>query len=185
MWTWLLLVVGVPLLLGWAQSRLNRGFGADAPSSVPTGAPLDEEPLWENQTESGLIGATRDDPFAPLYRWSSVGMQHASLGGDEDGAQGRFGAQTAFCPSVNIDGTPMATCHVDIEGKPYGVTDLDGSLGSTVPHHEDGLTHAHDLHSATGITDTDSFVGADWSSNATEWSSDDWSHGVGWHDSRW
>jgi len=26
------------------------------------------------------------------------------------------------CPTVNIDGTPMANCHVDFEGKPFGVT---------------------------------------------------------------
>ena len=29
--------------------------------------------------------------------------------------------QTGYCPPVNIDGTPMVDCFIDIEGKPFGV----------------------------------------------------------------
>lgn len=29
------------------------------------------------------------------------------------------------CPSVNVDGTPMLNCHIDIHGKPYGVPSQD------------------------------------------------------------
>lgn len=34
------------------------------------------------------------------------------------------------CPAVNVDGTPMLNCHIDVEGKPYGVSSLDGGLDS-------------------------------------------------------
>lgn len=208
MWTWLLLMVGVPVLLGWAQSRLYRGFGADAPSSARAGDAQDDGPPWEDQTGDGFIGTAGEDPFAPLtdvhaattgpyanawassedthaHRWSTEGMQHTSLGGDEDGALGHFGTQTAFCPPVNIDGTPMATCWIDVEGKPYGVTDMGSSLGSTMGHHDGGFTNAHDGGSATEITNTASVGGADWGDNATGWTTDDWSSAGGWHDSRW
>lgn len=28
----------------------------------------------------------------------------------------------SFSPLVNVDGTPMATPHIDVHGQPYGVT---------------------------------------------------------------
>jgi len=73
-----------------------------------------------------------DDVTSPHYRhgwhqWQALpsggsyshGWMNASA--DRDKAWDTPGS--AFCPAVNVDGTPMATCSIDIEGKPYGVTD--------------------------------------------------------------
>lgn len=208
MWTWLLLVVGVPLLLGWAQSRLYCGFGGGVPSSVGAGVPEDDEPSAGYWMKEPVVDVTGNDTLAPLTNtdthaatagahehawassddthkrnWPADDLQHTPMEIDENRALGDVVAPAAFCPTVNIDGTPMVTCWLDIEGKPYGVTDPDGPLRTTAALEDDhqAFTHNNDcaIDPAGGTSDNDC------GSGAAHWVSDDWASGNGWHDSRW
>ncbi|KLO59607.1 hypothetical protein AA671_08610 [Delftia tsuruhatensis] len=46
-----------------------------------------------------------------------------AYGDDDDGHRRRRGSDDRRGPAVNVDGTPMASAHVDINGNAYGATE--------------------------------------------------------------
>jgi len=154
-------ILGGLLLLG-AASRASESHQRAAKPWDEDDDVLDRSPRW------------RDDDEVPLHygqewrQWQATPTPGASYShgwlsasGGTDTAWESQGS--AFCPAVNIDGTPMATCSIDVEGKPYGVTDTwsddhgigDHGIGTTNDFSADNFsTHSFDndwMNASSGI----------------------------------
>jgi hypothetical protein len=151
-------VLGGLLLLGAAA-------GASEPRPYVAKKPDDDEDDIIHSSTPGLD----DDVTSPHYgqgwhQWQAVpsggsyshGWMNASADSDTTGNT----SGSVFCPAVNVDGTPMATCFIDIEGKPYGVTDIwsdQHGIGGTYDF-DHGTNTAHDFttdSSSTHLFDDD------------------------------
>lgn len=123
---------------------------------------------------SGADDTSRESSSQPPRArfWSGGGTDHDIDGGSADLAAGHGLAEptsSPIKPVVNVDGTPMMPGGlVDMEGKPFGVSDVGSGLGGGLGGWLTGIASS-DWSSGGGL-------GCDWSNDCGggSWSSHDW-----------
>lgn len=201
MWIWLILFAGLPLLLGWMQYMLLSGRWLKPPSTTDSENSDDGQfPQHDADTTGAFDSAPliqKQNPYHPYiastrHENSPVGANRSTLvssgrtpaeNSPDTPSDGLWAASTG--PWVNIDGTPMLNRQIDIEGKPYGVSNTASMSTAEEADMSDYAGSASGISPQSAQTEWDTTWDNDWDWDASPSGTDLWSSTNHWDDNSW